>query len=938
MIRLTTLGPPGLSGSATSALDNVMSQPKRALLLAYLATARPRGFQRREILLALLWPEFDEVRGRQALRQSLYMLRRAIGREAIANRGEAELGLNWDAVSVDAREFEDELAAGHLEKALGLYGGDFLSGLHVPDGSAELDEWIEEERRRFRTMAASAAWSLANRFEKEGNLVQAAHWAHRAASLAPTDEGSARQLIALLARSGDRSGAIRAYEEYFRRLRALELEPSQRIRDLAREIQAGPEATTPPPAIAAVAAPLTVPAAAESPRLVSGQVARRSWPVWALGPLVIAAIVLLVLRARAPSATDQVFAVGEFRDVTRPDSALPLPILTDLLATSLARVPGLQVLSGARLLELRSQLGAGRGDSVGALAAARAGGASVLAAGTVVAGAGTRTLSLQLMDIGNGRITASMEVQGRDLFEVVDRATAALAERLGAKAPDQSVTEVTTRSLVGYRFYEEGLRAYFQGDYSAARRLFETALTEDSAFAMAAYYGAMATLGEPHTTMLERANRLADRTTERERLLIRATWLAERQDPAAVATAESLVVRYPTDPNGYRIHGTLEQARGDYGAAVTELRRAITIDSMSLTGRSLNCAACEAYNTLAVTYQYWDSLGAAEAVAREWITKRPDDGPAWLSWMTSLDWQNDPRTLEVLRQARARFGRDFEAGMEPALFAIRLGRHEEADQRLGTIRQEGDTGARADASWYLAISLRDQGRLAEAAAIRPMDAGMGAIVDFERGRFVEAGSVFAAHAALSGPLTPGHVARNRAWNLTHLATTIYQSGDTARLTSLADSVEEAGRLSLFGRDERLPHYIRGLLARARGDLPEAEREFRAAVYSWNAGYTRINLELGRTLLELNRPREAVLALRPALRGSIESSNLYVTRTELHELLAQAFAAAGETDSARVHYRWVEEAWRHADPSFKIRYEAAHLFLTHGARQASASKS
>ena len=35
------------------------------------------------------------------------------------------------------------------------------------------------------------------------------------------------------------------------------------------------------------------------------------------------------------------------------------------------------------------------------------------------------------------------------------------------------------------------------------------------------------------------------------------------------------------------------------------------------------------------------------------------------------------------------------------------------------------------------------------------------------------------------------------------------------------------------------------------------------------------------------------------RGPVEASNYYVTRTELHELLAQSFARAHPPDSARV---------------------------------------
>jgi hypothetical protein len=64
--------------------------------------------------------------------------------------------------------------------------------------------------------------------------------------------------------------------------------------------------------------------------------------------------------------------------------------------------------------------------------------------------------------------------------------------------------------------------------------------------------------------------------------------------------------------------------------------------------------------------------------------------------------------------------------------------------------------------------------------------------------------------------------------------------------------------------------------------------------------------------------EAVATLQSSLRGEIDASNLYVTRTDLHELLAQAFDAAGQRDSARFHYRAVVNAWRRADATYHVR--------------------
>jgi hypothetical protein len=143
---------------------------------------------------------------------------------------------------------------------------------------------------------------------------------------------------------------------------------------------------------------------------------------------------------------------------------------------------------------------------------------------------------------------------------------------------------------------------------------------------------------------------------------------------------------------------------------------------------------------------------------------------------------------------------------------------------------------------------------------------------------------------------------------------------------LADSVEKWGNGSAYGRDRKAHHYLRGLGLAAAGRDEDAVREFRAAMHSPNLGFTRVNYELARSLLRLKRPREAVDVLQSALRGEVDASNLYVTRTDLHELLAQSFDAAGMLDSAAVHYRAVVRAWRKADPPFYARRTRASEWL------------
>jgi DNA-binding SARP family transcriptional activator len=88
MIDLRTLGALELTSAESRALGSVLAQPRRAALLCYLALALPRGFHRRDTLVALFWPELDQEHSRNALRQSVYFLRRALGPKTIVSRGD----------------------------------------------------------------------------------------------------------------------------------------------------------------------------------------------------------------------------------------------------------------------------------------------------------------------------------------------------------------------------------------------------------------------------------------------------------------------------------------------------------------------------------------------------------------------------------------------------------------------------------------------------------------------------------------------------------------------------------------------------------------------------------------------------------------------------------------------------------------------------------
>jgi hypothetical protein len=159
------------------------------------------------------------------------------------------------------------------------------------------------------------------------------------------------------------------------------------------------------------------------------------------------------------------------------------------------------------------------------------------------------------------------------------------------------------------------------------------------------------------------------------------------------------------------------------------------------------------------------------------------------------------------------------------------------------------------------------------------------------------------------------------------------AGDTSRLRGLVDSVADWGQRSAYGRDQRLHHYLRGMLFVAQRRDEDAVVELRQALNSPVHGFTRINYELGRALVRLHRHTEAIPVVRAALHGDIDGSNLYMTRTDLHELLAQAFDRSGNTDSAAVHYRAVARAWVRADPVYHVRRDTVLAWLARHGRDA-----
>src|SRR5215208_3508137 len=243
MIRFFTLGNLDLRGAESVEMRAVLQHPKRLGLLAYLAVASPRRYHRRDTLLGLFWPELDQEHARAALRRALYFLRAQLGPGAVTGRGDDEVGVPEEALWCDATALERALSDGEPEEAVALYRGTFLEGLYVAGAAAEYQEWLDRERGRLRACATTAARRVADQRESEGRPTDAAQWCRRALELSPDDESAVRRLLTLLDHIGDRSAALRVYDEFVHRLaQEFELEPSTETRQLVEAIRRRPAA------------------------------------------------------------------------------------------------------------------------------------------------------------------------------------------------------------------------------------------------------------------------------------------------------------------------------------------------------------------------------------------------------------------------------------------------------------------------------------------------------------------------------------------------------------------------------------------------------------------------------------------------------------------------------------------------------------------------
>ncbi len=544
MFSLKLFGGTSLEGP-DGPLTGRAAQRHRLALLALLATARNGGTSR-EKLIAYLWAETEAERGRHLLSNSLYVLRQALGEEAILGTGEG-VRLNPERIRCDVREFEEAIEREDFERAVALYAGPFLDGFFLAD-TPEFERWVDAEREQYARSYAAALERLAEDREAEGDFRIAAEWWRR---LAAHDRYCSRVVLRLmqaLETAGDRAAALQHAQAHTALLHEefgaapdpeiLALAERLRAEPLARAIRNGrAEAAEDPSGIrrngaetshAAGVAPVLHPSDEQLPlpgsfpelsSLVTQPLPRKPQRGWTalvalaerrpkrvvvvaavLGAAILASLSLGIIRggignggllgAGTLEQGDQVI-VAEFENQT--SDSLLASVVTDALRIDLRQSRVVHVAGTDQVREALIRMQRRNAVLTPELAreiAIREGIKAVVNGSVGEAGTGY-ILSAHLLAAESGEeliVLRETAADSTDLLSAIERLSDRLRRKIGEPLrtirASAPLDKVTTTSLAALRkFSGAGQAAFAEGDFDRAILLAEEAVALDTAFA-----------------------------------------------------------------------------------------------------------------------------------------------------------------------------------------------------------------------------------------------------------------------------------------------------------------------------------------------------------------------------------------------------------------------------------------------------------------------
>ncbi len=658
MFRLITLGRLSLEREGAPGGAPAVQRRRLALLTLVARSAGGTGMTRDKVA-AFLWPESDETRARNSLKQAISALRRELGPELFL--AGPDIRLDPQVVACDCTEFEERLDRGELEPAVRGYTGPFLDGFHLGGDAEEFERWSDLERTRLDARLRGALESLAADAMARGDTRAAARWKRRLAEIDPLDGRVAAELVAALVATGERSAArlhAREHAAVVRREFGTGADPQVEAAlagPITDEGNPGPRSTPEPP-VSRNDREIETPVRRSRARTLAAAVAL----------VLVCSGAVLLAGVRAPSVPPRRIAVLPFQNLGRPADGFFAIGLTDELTAQLAGYGGLQVIAPASARDYE-------GSSRNAREIGRELGVDYLLQGGITwsdpaDSAGRVRITSGLIRIADGRhVWADVfESDRRDLFALQDLVAEHVAKALDANVgrSADSAERRPSRNLDAYAYYvrASGYLDRFNTDsqhLNIAAELYAKAVELDPAFALA-----WARLSQAHSLLFwrgyderparatwakEAANAALRLAPELPEAQMAAGWYYMRvvHDPAeALAAFTPALAARPFNSDLLEAVGAVERRLGRYAEAANHLRRAVSLDPRSSNKAMLT----------GITLVFLRDYAEANHYLSRAITLQPDwPLPYAARAQLQLAWHGDTLTARsILRQAMTR--------------------------------------------------------------------------------------------------------------------------------------------------------------------------------------------------------------------------------------------------------------------------------------------
>jgi DNA-binding SARP family transcriptional activator len=247
-LRIRLFGRCSFESEASAVQD--LNCAKARELLGYLACHRDRHLAR-EVVIGTLWGDMQEEQGKRALRQTLWQINSAIEPFQIsATKPFIEADGEWirlnptSGIWLDVARFEElekvtrrtkghsytETQVDHLNEAVSIYRGQLMEDC--------FKDWCVRQRHEYNKSYLKMLTRLMNSQKESGDYEGAMTTASMVLREEPASESANGTLMMLYHQEGDRTSALRQFEEYKATVREIfNVPPSKSLSDLNNRIR-----------------------------------------------------------------------------------------------------------------------------------------------------------------------------------------------------------------------------------------------------------------------------------------------------------------------------------------------------------------------------------------------------------------------------------------------------------------------------------------------------------------------------------------------------------------------------------------------------------------------------------------------------------------------------------------------------------------------------